>query len=98
MPADAQVSPEAVARALDLAVQAARALAPAGARVSAEAGVLDSRLQLAPCSHIDVHLPAGSTAWGRTRVGLRCTQGATAWNVSLPVLRAMGRTHAVVEV
>lgn len=23
--------------------------------------------------------------WGRTRVGLRCAQGPTAWNVSLPV-------------
>lgn len=43
-PALAQVPAEAVSRALDLAVQAARALAPAGARVTAEAGTLDARL------------------------------------------------------
>ena len=28
---------------------------------------------------------AGRAAWGRTRVGLRCVQGPTPWNVYLPV-------------
>jgi flagella basal body P-ring formation protein FlgA len=84
-PAWAQMPPEAISPALDLAVQAARALAPAGARISADAGALDARLQLAPCARVEVYLPAGTVGWGRTRVGLRCTQGPTAWNVSLPV-------------
>lgn len=71
-------------RALDLAEQAARAVAPRGARVSASAGALDARLQLAPCARVEPHLAAGQPAWGRTRVGLRCVEGA-AWNVFLPV-------------
>ena len=83
--AAAQPSAQAVAQALELAKGAAAALAPADARVQALAGVLDPRLKLAPCAHVQPYLPAGSPAWGRTRIGLRCTEGATAWNVYLPV-------------
>jgi flagellar basal body P-ring formation protein FlgA len=73
-----------LAQAQGLAQQAAVALAPAGARVVAVAGALDARLQLAPCAAVTPYLTAGAPAWGRTRVGLRCTEGA-AWNVQLPV-------------
>lgn len=55
------------------------------ARVEVEVGQLDPRLKLAPCQRIEPYLPTGLPAWGRTRVGLRCTQGAKLWNVSLPV-------------
>ena len=54
-------------------------------RVSVEVGQLDPRLRLAPCSRIEPYLPAGLPAWGRTRIGLKCTQGAKPWNVTLPV-------------
>lgn len=74
-----------VAQALQLAREGARHLAPAGARVQAEAGTLDSRLRLAPCANIQAFLPAGASPWGKTRVGLRCLEGAVAWQVHLPV-------------
>lgn len=57
----------------------------AGARVEVELGRLDPRLRLAPCARIEPYLPAGSRPWGRTRVGLRCVEGPTHWNVFLPV-------------
>ena len=55
------------------------------ARIEIEPGQLDPRLKLTPCRRIEPYLPTGSTAWGRTRVGLRCLQGPTRWNVYLPV-------------
>lgn len=57
----------------------------ANARVEIEPGQLDARLRLAPCEQIEAHLPPGTRAWGRTRIGLRCLRGATLWNVYLPV-------------
>jgi len=84
-PATAQPTPQVLTQALDLATGAAAALASPDARVLAEAGSLDPRLKLAPCAQVTPYLPAGSPAWGRTRIGLRCTEGATAWNVYLPV-------------
>jgi len=70
--------------AVTLLHQAVQATAPAGARVRVEAGELDSRLKLAPCARITPYLPGGLQAWGRSRVGLRCTAGAR-WNVTLPM-------------
>ncbi|MEO7107205.1 MAG: flagellar basal body P-ring formation chaperone FlgA, partial [Rhodoferax sp.] len=40
---------------------------------------------LAPCGNVEPYLPPGSKLWGRTRVGLRCIDGISRWNVSLPV-------------
>jgi len=84
-PAVAQLTAQTVAEALALATSAATASAPPGARVMASAGTLDARLRLAPCASVTSHLPAGSPPWGRTRVGLRCNQGAVLWSVYLPV-------------
>jgi flagella basal body P-ring formation protein FlgA len=83
--ANAQIPPAVVARALDLATQAAQVLAPRGARILASAGQLDPRLRLASCERIDPYLAAGVQAWGHTRVGLRCVQGPVPWKVFLPV-------------
>ncbi len=58
-------------------------------RVEVKLGKLDPRLRLAPCDHIEPYLPPGLPAWGATRMGLRCTQGAKHWNVSLPVAVAV---------
>jgi flagella basal body P-ring formation protein FlgA len=83
-PAAAEVTPEAIARALVLARDAAATKAPPRARVLATPGALDSRLRLASCTQIQPYLVGGQPIWGRTRVGLRCIAGAT-WNVFLPV-------------
>lgn len=77
--------PDSIEQALALARDSARHLAPAGARVEAESGALDSRLRLAPCTRIQPFLPAGANPWGKTRVGMRCLQGPVAWLVHLPV-------------
>lgn len=87
-----------LAQALAVATQAARALAPPGARVEAEAGALDPRLRLAPCARVSAYPAPGAPAWGRTRVGLRCLQGSTAWNVFLPVTVQVWAPAAVAAV
>lgn len=61
-------------------------------RMQVIVGSLDSRLHLAPCARIEPYLPTGTRLWGRTRIGLRCLEGVTKWNVFLPVtVKAMGR-------
>ncbi|MCO5123115.1 MAG: flagellar basal body P-ring formation chaperone FlgA [Rhizobacter sp.] len=56
-----------------------------GMRLEVEVGKLDPRLRLAHCDRIEPYLPTGARLWGRTRIGLRCTQGVTPWNVYLPL-------------
>ncbi|NRF70326.1 flagellar basal body P-ring formation protein FlgA [Aquincola sp. S2] len=71
-----------------LAAEAANAALAAGSppvRVEVELGQLDARLQLAPCQQIQPYLPAGTRPLGRSRIGLRCLQGPTKWNVYLPI-------------
>lgn len=64
----------------------------ANLRMQAEVGALDSRLRLAPCGNIEPHVPAGARLWGRSRVGLRCVDGVTRWNITLPVVvKATGK-------
>jgi flagella basal body P-ring formation protein FlgA len=61
-------------------------------RTEASMGTLDSRLRLASCSRVETYLPPGARLWGKTRVGLRCTDGASHWNVFVPVtVKAVGR-------
>lgn len=79
------LAPELGQRITELAQGGARQLASAAARVEVQVGQLDPRLQLAPCTRIEPYLPPQATLWGRTRVGLRCLEGAKRWNVSLPV-------------
>jgi len=79
------LQPGLAARVQILAKQGSQR-APEGVhRIEITLGQLDPRLRLAPCQRIEPHLPAGTVLWGRTRIGLRCTQGAKAWNVSLPI-------------
>lgn len=58
---------------------------PGVSRVEIEVGRLDPRLRLAPCQKVEPYLPTGTKLWGKARIGLRCTQGASAWNVYLPI-------------
>lgn len=40
---------------------------------------------------MEPYLPAGARLWGRTRLGLRCVDGPTRWNVFLPItVKAFG--------
>jgi flagella basal body P-ring formation protein FlgA len=60
---------------------------PNGSPLRAEVvmGSLDTRLRLAPCNRVEAHLPNGARLWGRSRIGLRCVDGPTRWNVFVPV-------------
>ncbi len=61
--------------------------------LQATLGALDSRLRLAACTRVEPYLPPGSRLWGQSRVGLRCLEGPSRWNVTLPVtVRATGMT------
>lgn len=79
------LNPELIEHVRQLALAGAQAGAPAGARIVVQLGELDSRLRLAPCSKVQPYLPRGLQMWGRSRIGLRCIDGAARWNVSLPV-------------
>lgn len=62
------------------------AAGPYGApRFEVGVGQLDARLRLAPCQHVEPYVPDGMRLWGKSRIGLRCTQGAVKWNVYLPI-------------
>jgi flagella basal body P-ring formation protein FlgA len=54
-------------------------------RVEVIAGPMDARLRLAPCQQVQAYLTPNTRLWGKTRVGLRCTEGVTPWNIYLPV-------------
>lgn len=62
-----------------------RVVGPATPRVEVALGRLDPRLRLAACQKVDAYIPSGTRLWGSSRVGLRCVDGPTPWNVYLPV-------------
>ncbi len=65
----------------------------AAPRIEVVVGRLDPRLKLAPCLQTVPYLPAGARPLGHTRLGLRCSQGPSLWNVSLPVeVRVWGQS------
>ena len=41
-------------------------------KVSVHAGSIDPNMKLAQCTEMQVFLPTGSRAWGKTSVGVRC--------------------------
>lgn len=76
---------DATQRWLDDAVAAVRTSESGSLRMEVAVGALDSRLKLAPCAKVEPYLPPGTRLWGKTRLGLRCLEGASRWNVFLPV-------------
>jgi flagellar basal body P-ring formation protein FlgA len=61
-------------------------------RYSVEVGAADGRLRLAPCGNVEAYLPPGARLWGRNRVGVRCVDGVSRWNITLPVqVQAWGK-------
>ena len=98
LPANAQEAPTLAAGLVDQVRSMAldKAAAPPAARVEIVVGQLDPRLHLAPCERIEPYLPTNVRLWGKSRIGLRCRQGRTAWNVYLPiVVKVWGRALVV---
>lgn len=62
-----------------------RVIGPASPRAEVALGRLDPRLRLSACQRVEAYLPAGARLWGASRVGLKCVEGPTPWNVYLPV-------------
>jgi len=69
----------------ELALSGTKANAAGAPRVEITVGQLDPRLRLAPCQRVEPYLPEGMRMWGKSRVGLRCVQGPSKWNVYLPI-------------
>lgn len=81
--------------ALD-AVKTTHSNAAGNLRMEVAVGALDARLKLAPCGNMEAYLPVGSKLWGKTRVSVRCVDGMSRWNVSLPVtVSAWGKAWVV---
>ena len=60
-------------------------------RMEVSVGALDARLRLAPCAKVEPFVPPGTRLWGKSRLGLRCVDGASRWSVFLPVtVKAFG--------
>lgn len=76
---------------LDEAVAKSQSASAMPLRMEVAVGALDARLRLAPCTRVEPYVPVGSRLWGRSRLGLRCTDGGGRWNVFLPVtVKAFG--------
>lgn len=95
--AQAAAEPMATDTARALVMQAAQSLKLNGARVEVTVGAPDPRLRLAPCKRTEPYLPAGARALGRTRVGLRCVEGSSLWNITLPVTVSLFAPAAVLR-
>lgn len=60
-------------------------------RMEVTVGELDRRLRLAPCDQVQPYIPPNVRLWGKARLGLRCVQGPSKWNVFLPItVKAFG--------
>lgn len=97
--ARAQQEPDYPAMALKWARSQAAASLPRDAshlRLEVSVGALDSRLRLAACGNVEAYMPPGARLWGNSRVGLRCVDGMSRWNVSVPVtVKAFGNAWVV---
>lgn len=82
---------ESTQRWLDTTLSRFNAADGAKLRMEVSVGQLDGRLRLVACARIEPYLPANTRLWGKTRIGLRCLEGPSRWNVFLPVtIKAFG--------
>lgn len=87
-PAAAKQDAQAVRRAIEEFLRVQIKGLPGQASFSV--GPLDALARLPPCQAMDVSLPAGARAWGRTSVVVRC-QAESPWSIYVPVqVRVMG--------
>ena len=83
-------------RWLDQSISRQQAAGSVPLRMEVKLGALDSRLRLASCARVEPYLPPGTRLWGKTRLGLRCLEGVSKWNVFLPVtVKAVGQAWVV---
>ena len=82
LPDDLAAQVQRLAREAAATVWGSQAKAP---RVEVVIGRVDAQMKLAPCQQVAPYLPAGMRPLGHTRIGLRCLQGPTRWNVTVPV-------------
>jgi len=88
LPAGARQDPQPVRRAIEEFLRVQIKGLPGQASFSI--GSLEALNNLAPCPAIDVALPAGARAWGRTSVVVRC-QAENVWSIYVPVqVRVIG--------
>jgi flagella basal body P-ring formation protein FlgA len=81
---------------LDNAMADMKGQNPMPLRMQVVVGALDSRLRLAACAKVEPYLPPGTRLWGKTRLGLRCLDGPSRWNVFLPVtVKAFGNAWVI---
>lgn len=60
-------------------------------QVEFDVGSPDPNLSLAPCNTVEPFVPSGTRLWGKSRLGLRCIDGAR-WSVTVPLnVRVSGR-------
>ena len=86
LPARAQAPASSLtAQVEQFALEASHSVALPGLRVQVRVGQLDPRLRLAPCQAVQPYLPSGTRLWGASRIGLRCSDPGTRWNVFLPI-------------
>ncbi|MGI4797999.1 MAG: flagellar basal body P-ring formation chaperone FlgA [Janthinobacterium lividum] len=87
-PAHATIGPDLQAQIRQMVASGTQGIVKPGSgitRVDVELGVLDPRLHLAPCARVEPYLPNGMRLAGRSRIGLRCLEGTTRWNVYMPI-------------
>jgi flagella basal body P-ring formation protein FlgA len=78
-------------RVRQLAQELSHAGTAGAPRIEVSIGELDPRLRLAPCQQVQPYVPEGMRMWGKSRIGVRCLQGPTKWNVYLPItVKAFG--------
>ena len=88
LPAAARQDPQPVRRAIEEFLRVQIKGLPGQASFSI--GSLEALNNLTPCPVIDVALPAGARAWGRTSVVVRC-QAENVWSIYVPVqVRVIG--------
>lgn len=81
---------------LHQATQEIGASASTPLRVEVSVGAPDARLKLAACGNMEAYQPAGARLWGKTRVGVRCMDGMSRWNVTMPAtVKATGLAWVV---
>jgi flagella basal body P-ring formation protein FlgA len=92
-PAWAQQDPMPVRREVEQLLRSASTGLPGQVNVSV--GAVDGRNQLPPCERLEAFLPAGTRAWGRISVGVRCLQPAP-WTIYVPAQVAVLGDYLVI--
>ena len=77
--------------------QTAQLAATGTDHVQIHIGQLDKRMPLPGCTRMEAFLPPGMHLWGKSRVGLRCVEGAR-WTTYVPVeVNAYGNALVLVR-